>query len=102
MKIHDTVFLNTFSKEDVLRVYDKIVAEKLAEINLHQSIPRVDAEQCECLQMSYDPSFNMVYLFKYDSKVLFTNTECVCLIASESKFLKMLKPNEQYKKIMEQ
>jgi len=94
----ESIYLNTFKKEEVLEVFNKIVENKLCDCIKDTSFFR--SEEQMLLALLYNPMFNRIELNAYDGGALYPNPDCECVLVTSLQFIKSIKPNAFYKEIM--
>lgn len=99
-----TIYLNTFNKEIIILLVDKIIREDKTGLIVLYDFPnrsRKEAKECTVLKLSYHSYLHRLDVCKFNiNEPLFCNPSCTCQIASESHFLAALKPSKEYFEIM--
>ena len=95
MNNYTTIYLNTFNKKKVLAVVTKLM--KSEDPKLMFTFDYVD----KYWVLSYNSLIHTVHIGNFNpSDPLFINSNCACLIASESDFITAIKPSEEFELLM--
>jgi hypothetical protein len=96
MNVDESIYLNTFKKEEVLRALKLIIKLKITGL----IILNEKSETSNLISMSYIPYLHRLDIKDFDGGLLFCNPSCTCKIASISHFIQSLKPSEFYHELM--